>query len=198
MAARITGLTKGVGPSRFLAVVRSWSKQRRAVVGAVSLLVVLAACSSTGTYPVDLFSAMHYQHSYRTLEPPRFLAPEGAVPVDGRAPRYSASEITELENPATADEASIALGQQVYQVNCAVCHGETGDGNGLMSGYLTSSGANPPADLTAERLEQVPDNHIYNVVVNGLGQWMPAFGELIPGEQIWHLTNYIRSLQAAQ
>lgn len=197
MVARLAGLTNKRGLSRPLDAVRSLSTKQQAVGGAVLLLAVLAACSSTNTYPVDIYTAMHYQESYRTLEPPRFLAPEGAVPVDGRTPLYSGEQITQLENPVEADEASVMRGQQIYDVNCVVCHGETGAGDGPMVSYLTESGAAAPAVLTAERLEGVPDSHIYNVVTNGLGQWMPAFGNLIPGQDIWHLINYVRSLQAA-
>lgn len=199
MATRLTGLTSGHGLGRtgatVLGTIRSWTRVKKAVFGGVLLLMVLAACSSTSTYPIDFFTAMHYQHSFRTLEPPRFLSPEGAVPVDGRSPLLTTEQILQLQNPVAADEASVAIGQEVYDVNCAVCHGEGGNGDGPMAQILVDNGARPPADLTAERLVTVEDNHFYNVVTNGLPPFMPAFGNLIPGENIWHLVNYIRELQ---
>lgn len=199
MATRLTGLRSEHGLGRtgatVLGTVRSWTRVKKAVFGGVLLLMVLAACSSTTTYPIDFFSAMHYQHSFRTLEPPRFLSPEGAVPQQGRAPSFTTEQILQLQNPVEADEASIAIGQQVYDVNCAVCHGGDGNGNGPMAEYLVNNEARPPADLTAERLVNVEDNHFYNVVTNGLPPYMPAFGNLIQGENIWHLVNYIRELQ---
>ena len=48
------------------------------------LLVVLgtvALACSTGSYPVDVFTEMHYQQSYRSQEPPRLMPAEGAVPL---------------------------------------------------------------------------------------------------------------------
>ena len=198
MATRLTGFKSRLGTTRPIAAVGSWSRLRRSIFGGILLLGVLAACSSTTTYPIDYFSAMHYQHSYRTLEPPRFMAPEGAVPVQGRAPQYSSAQILELENPIPADEASIAMGQQLFNVNCAVCHGEGGNGDGLMAPFLESQDARPPADLTDNRLVNVEDNYFYNTMTNGLPPFMPAFGDLIEGQQMWHIVNYIRTLQGAQ
>ena len=195
MASRLTGMTREYGPRRIVAAVRSLSRGRQAVVGAVFLLAILAACSQTNTYPVDLFSAMHYQESYGTLEPPRFQAPEGAVPIQGRAPSYTTEQILQLQNPIPADEASVARGQQLYNVNCAACHGDQGLGNGPASGFLINGGARPPADLTADRMQQVEDNHFYNVMTNGLAPWMPAFPNLLTGYEMWDLINYIRALQ---
>lgn len=200
MSTRIAGLNSRLGVWRRARAVRSWSMRRRLAVGAaVMLLGILAACSSTNTYPIDYFSEMHYTESFRTFEPPRFLSPEGAVPVDGRAPAYTNEEMSQLENPMQADEASITRGQTIFNVNCAVCHGEAGDGNGVMTAYFEQYGVpRPPADLTEDRLVGVPDSYLYTVVTNGLPPNMPPFANLIPGEDIWHLINYIRELQGAQ
>lgn len=198
MATRLTGMTRWRSLGRPVGMVRSWSRLRQAVVGAVMLLAILAACSSTNTYPIDFYSAMHYQHSYRTLEPPRFQSPDSAVPIEGRSPIYTSAEIFELENPIPADEASIARGQVLYNVNCAVCHGETGNGDGPMAQRLVDNGARPPAVLTADRLVDVEDNYFYNTMTNGLPPYMPAFANLLQGDQMWDLINYIRELQGAQ
>ncbi len=161
------------------------------------MLGILAACSSTNTYPIDYFAEMHYQESYRTYEPPRFMAPESAVPVEGRAPAYTNEELAQLENPVEADEASVSFGQNVFNTNCQACHGEQGNGDGPMAAQFETYGARLPADLTSERLVGVPDSYLYTVVTNGLPPFMPPFGDLIPGDEIWHLINYIRELQGA-
>ncbi len=200
MSTRITSLSGRFGVRRCIATVRAWSgRQKLAVGGAVFLVSLLGACTipSTSTYPVDIFTAMHYQETFDAGEPQRFLAPDGAVPVQGRAPVYSPEEINQLENPIPPDAESLAIGQRVYNVNCAVCHGDQGNGDGPMAAQFTTYQANPPAVLTADRLQQVPDSHFYNVTTNGLGQFMPAFGNLIPGDEIWNLINYVRELQRA-
>lgn len=196
MSTRITGLNGRIGARRRVATVRSWSRRRRlALGGALVLLGVLAACSSTNTYPVDIFSEMHYSESYRTFEPPRFLSPEGAVPVTGRGPAYAPEELGQLENPIGADEASSARGETLFNINCVVCHGEQGGGDGPMAPEFETYGARLPADLTAERLQDVPDNYIYSVIYNGLGQYMPPFRNLVDSVAIWDLVNYVRALQ---
>lgn len=167
-------------------------------LGAVALLAVLAACDSSNTYPVDFFSEMHYQKSYRTVEPPRFGSPDTLVPVQGRVPAYPQGELVNIENPTQADEASLAFGQQLYTENCAACHGATGAGDGPMAPYFQGAIQRPPANLLQDRLVNQPDGYIYSVGVYGLGQYMPAFGNLIPGEDLWHLVNYIRVLQEQQ
>ncbi len=196
MSTRITGFNGRFGVRRRVATVRSWSRRRRYALGsAIVLLGVLAACSSSGTYPVDIFSEMHYSEAYRSFEPPRFLSPEGAVPVTGRGPAFAPEELGQLENPVDADEASTARGQVLFNTNCVVCHGAQGNGDGLMAPQFETYGARPPADLTAERLQDVPDSYIYSVIYNGLGQYMPPFRNLIDGDAIWDLVNYVRSLQ---
>jgi mono/diheme cytochrome c family protein len=197
MASRLAGLDMRYAVGGRIAGVRAWSRRRTALIGGVVVLLgVLAACSSTNTYPIDYFSEMHYQVAYKSLEPPRFGSVEGAVPTDGRAPEYAPDQIVQLENPVPADDASIARGLELFQVNCAVCHGEQGDGQGLIVPHFEANGApRLPADLTADRMVQVADNHFYNIVTNGLPPLMPPFGDLIPGDDIWHLVNYIRTLQ---
>lgn len=169
-----------------------------AAFGAVFLLAVVAACESTNTYPVDFFTEMHYQKSYRTVEPPRFGSPDTLVPVSGRFPQYTQQELVNVENPVEADEASIEFGQALYTANCATCHGETGEGNGPMLQYFENAAGRPPANLREQRLVDQPDGYIHSVVTYGLGQYMPPFGDLIPGQDIWHLVNYVRVLQEQQ
>lgn len=188
---------------RLRSLIRSARRHERrrfygAAFGAVFLLAIVAACDSTNTYPIDFFSEMHYQKSYRTLEPPRFGSPDTLVPVDGRMPQYAQGELVNIENPTEADEASLAQGQQLYTENCAMCHGDTGAGDGSMSTYFESSIGRPPANLLDQRLVDQPDGYLHSVVTYGLGEFMPAFGNLIPGEDIWHLVNYIRVLQEQQ
>lgn len=163
--------------------------------GVVFLLAVFAACDSTNTYPIDYFSEMHYQKSWRSFEPPRLAGPDGAVPIDGRAPLFSRQEAVEVENPLEASDETAARGEELFSVNCQACHGPTGEGNGPISSYFQQAGVNPPANLTEQRLQDVPDGYIYSVVEFGFGN-MPPFGNLIQGDDIWAIVTYIRQLQA--
>ena len=46
--------------------------------------------------------------------------------------------MSSLANPDAVDERSLLNGRKYFQINCAVCHGESGDGNGALGpGVLT-------------------------------------------------------------
>jgi mono/diheme cytochrome c family protein len=98
-------------------------------VAAVLLIgLVVAACDSTATYPIDFFSEMHYQKSWHAQEPPRPDAPAGIVPITGGAvPNYTMDEAKAIPNPVPVNAQSQQLGQQLFAVNCQVCHGPNGD-----------------------------------------------------------------------
>ena len=71
--------------------------------------------------------------------------PQYSVPVSGtEAPAFWVSHVagipqldslSVLPNPVPADERSLANGRKYYQINCAVCHGEAGMGNGPATLY---------------------------------------------------------------
>lgn len=95
-------------------------------------------------------------------------------------------------NPIFPDQDSIAIGRDLYQQNCAACHGL----NGVPPRGLD---LNPyPLDLTVH-VPQHPDGQIFLFIQKGVpGSAMPAWGELDEGrltdEQIWHLVNFLRTL----
>jgi cytochrome c5 len=165
-------------------------------VGTAALCVLglaLVACNP-GAYPVDIFKEMHYQPSQRRLEPERLSPPDDAVPVDGGRPDYTFSEATSLVNPVPGDPAHLARGQEVYRVNCAVCHGADGRAQTPMAQHFQRAGAVPPVDFTGARARGRTDGQLYWIVTNGLGN-MPAFRDLLSDEDVWTLVRVIRAFQ---
>src|SRR5260370_18598355 len=63
-------------------------------------------------------------------------------PTAGGAHRHL--EAAKLENPVAADAASIAAGKELYEKNCASCHGASGKGDGKMGETMKTK----PPDLT--------------------------------------------------
>ena len=96
-----------------------------------------------------------------------------------------------LDNPYPADTGSLNIGQGLYLQFCEVCHGVSGRGDGP----LASSVDPPPADLIVH-VPQHPDNVLFRFTQLGIpGSSMPPLGDTLTEEEIWHLINYLRSLE---
>ncbi len=90
-------------------------------------------------------------------------------------------------HPASAD--SLARGQQVYAQNCVSCHGISGRGDGPAGIMLRPR----PADFREHMAAGHTDAQLNDWIVNGVdGTSMPAFGQQLSQEDIWHVVNYIR------
>ena len=110
----------------------------------------------------------------------------------GQAPQ----EYLAMANPATpgnaANERAAALfdGSQRI-VNCAICHGKTGGGDGPLASQYDP----PPRNFScAKTIEGVPDGQLFWIIRFGSpGTAMPGHRKL-KDEQIWDLVLYLRQL----
>ncbi len=168
--------------------------------------VALAGCSR-GSYPLDFVSEMHYNQSYKIQEPPSLSAPADSVPITGREVDYAREDAAGLVNPVAATAATLQQGQLIYQINCAVCHGATGLGDGPMSQRLDAAGyPRAPANLTTSGSVSSGEGGLAFLVITkgfagayGLASdqfVMPPFGKLLTAEDRWTLVQYLRSISA--
>lgn len=96
-------------------------------------------------------------------------------------------------NPILPDSGSITRGESLYTTNCMICHGPAGQGDGDLAASFTP----PPADFTSGHTASHPDGDLHYWIQNGIPNTaMPAFGEQLSDEDIWHLVNYVRRLSA--
>lgn len=95
--------------------------------------------------------------------------------------------------PAELNEVFLSRGQERYGIHCAVCHGATGQGNGIVTNY----GLNGVANLLQERFRTMPDGQIFNTITHGKNT-MGAYGSNIAVEDRWAIVAYIRALQRSQ
>ena len=97
--------------------------------------------------------------------------------------------------PIPIDKAAIDRGQQRYEIYCSVCHGMTGNGDGM----IARRGFNKPlpASYHQDRLRQAPVGHFFDAMTNGWGA-MPSYATQIPVEDRWKIIAYIRALQLSQ
>lgn len=103
----------------------------------------------------------------------------------------------ELELTAESAEALIRRGEERYGIYCAVCHGDSGNGNGITAQYGVPVAGNPNAKLNLISPEVYPDGRLYEVITMGKGQ-MGGYGYNIPVRDRWAIIAYIHTLQAAK
>ncbi|MFY9611862.1 MAG: cytochrome c [Blastocatellia bacterium] len=94
------------------------------------------------------------------------------------------------EFPIAITAADLDTGQERFNISCALCHGATGDGNGM----IVRRGFRRPPSYDEERLRQAPVGYFFDVITNGFGT-MPAYAPEISPEDRWKIAAYIRALQ---
>jgi putative copper export protein/mono/diheme cytochrome c family protein len=98
--------------------------------------------------------------------------------------------IRDLPNPVTATPESRAIGEQIYQRQCVVCHGVTGAGNGPAAAALRPR----PADLRVHMAAGHTDGQLFDWITNGfVGTPMPAFKDTLSEKERWDTINFIRT-----
>jgi mono/diheme cytochrome c family protein len=98
---------------------------------------------------------------------------------------------TGLPLPVSAE--LLRRGQKELTVNCAVCHGATGLGNGITSKY----GLLGIANYHQDKYRQMADGQIFNTITHGYNTMM-AYGDKVTVKDRWAIIAYIRALQKSQ
>jgi mono/diheme cytochrome c family protein len=129
--------------------------------------------------------------SSRPLVPgtvPYGSAPRDEVLHTGRAGGQLASEL-----PVPLSEGLLERGRERFDIYCSMCHGRTGEGNGM----IVERGYRQPPTFHSDRLRGVPIGHFFDVMTNGFGA-MPSYAPQVPVEDRWAIAAYIRALQLSQ
>jgi mono/diheme cytochrome c family protein len=137
------------------------------------------------------------QRAADSLTPPRGN-PQFSVPVSGTSVAgYQVSyrplpnvidSLAGVPNPTPVSDASLANGRKYYAINCAVCHGDTGAGNGPATRYGMGG-----FTLVTARQRAFSDGYIYGMIRNGRGS-MPTYNRIEEMDR-WDVVNYVRALQ---
>lgn len=159
------------------------------MVSIVALLLMGAGASLLvfyGVIEIPVPSQMVNQESIGYEQGPRLAAPGQAIPVQG--PVLIAGRPASEPVPATAN--SLARGEVLFGINCAVCHGENGAGDGPLSSFFSPG----PADLTSDDVQSLSEDVVFLVIVNGRGI-MPSLAENLSPAETWDIVNYVGTLK---
>jgi mono/diheme cytochrome c family protein len=119
-------------------------------------------------------------------------APPAGVSANNQAGLYP-DDVDTIPMQITKED--LDRGQERYNIYCSVCHGMTGNGDGM----IARRGFNKPSPATyhQDRLRQAPPGHFFDVMTNGWGA-MPAYAQQVSVEDRWRIVAYIRALQLSQ
>jgi len=180
--------------------------KRVLVVAAFALLVVDAGCvrgCPSSRPPIHINPNMDWQPRYDAQEESRFFY-DGAVmrpPVPGTVARGQLHEDTAFQTgkdesgqflaklPGDA-EALLPRGEARYAIYCQPCHNRRGNGQGI----LTQRAGVPVPSFHDDRIRQLPDGEIFDVITNGKGL-MPSYAYPIPVADRWAIIAHVRRLE---
>jgi mono/diheme cytochrome c family protein len=93
----------------------------------------------------------------------------------------------------TLDKALLERGQSRFNIYCAPCHSQTGEGDGM----VVRRGYKQPPSMHDPRLRAQPLGYFYDVITRGFGQ-MPDYAAQIQPKDRWAVAAYLRALQISQ
>ena len=102
-----------------------------------------------------------------------------------------ADDVDTFPFPITED--TVKRGRERYDIYCSVCHGLTGNGDGM----IVRRGFRRAASFNDDRLRQAPVGHYFDAITNGWGM-MPSYAPQITVQDRWAIIAYIRALQLSQ
>lgn len=94
-----------------------------------------------------------------------------------------------MVNPVKPTPESQAQAKKMYGYDCAMCHGENGNGKGdlAIDSKLTLKDFTDPAAL-----KDLSDGELFNIIKNGKGQ-MTGEGPRLNTEGTWNMVILVRS-----
>ncbi len=134
-------------------------------------------------FPTDMADQLSVDYQ----EGPRLLPPEGAVPAQGLPVIPEEFPV----NPVPADEVSLQRGAILYGIDCQLCHGAQGHGDGPLAERFDRT----PQNLTGPQITAEFDGTVYLTITEGFGQ-MPSLAENLTPRERWDVVNYVRTLPA--
>lgn len=163
----------------------------------------MRGCTSSRP-PIHIIPNMDSQPKYQAQEESAFFYDGAAmrVPVEGTVARGEFYEDEELplhtgrdaqgafvDSPIEVTDAVRARGAQRFDIYCRPCHGELGDGQGV----LFDKGV-PVTSYFDPRLMGMKDGEIFDVITHGKGLMQP-YGYAIPVLDRWSIITHVRELQ---
>lgn len=170
-----------------------------------SIFLSLTSCSDSKSPNYQFMPNMYESVGYEAYSEGTIFADEQSAkkPVEGSVPRgytpYDYEDTNEdrerakaeLKNPLPVTEENLAAGKELYGYFCAVCHGDKGDGKGILVEREKFLGVPSYADPG----RVINEGGIYHVQMYGLNA-MGAFTPQTTPEERWQIAMHVLNLKA--
>jgi mono/diheme cytochrome c family protein len=159
-------------------------------------LLAVAPISTSNSYPWDQDMVdQPAEKAQESLAPPG----PGSIPIHGGEivplPKNEEESdamkaaAAELINPVPASQESLARGQIFYEVNCFVCHGKEGKGDGPVGLKFVEKA---PVDLSDAYTQDQAVGELFFTLTRGRAK-MPFYRDALSPSERWDVINYVKS-----
>jgi len=133
-----------------------------------------------------------FPDGYEALEPVAGSVARGWLPYEyENTAQAKDSAKVNLKNPLLYTEDNLAKGGELYNIYCGVCHGDKGDGQGILAKREKVLGV--PAYNDAGRA--ITEGSVYHVMYYGINS-MGSYASQMTEEELWLVDHYVMTLKA--
>lgn len=179
--------------------------KNNAYIFVILIVLGLTSCSDSKSPNFQFMPNMYESVAYEAYsEGALFVNEQSAkLPVEGTVPRghsvYDYENTLEgfadarenLKNPLPVTEKNLAAGKELYGYFCSVCHGDKGDGKGILAQREKFLGIPSYADPG----RVITEGSIYHVQMYGLNA-MGAYTAQTTSKERWQITMHVQNLKA--
>jgi mono/diheme cytochrome c family protein len=105
-------------------------------------------------------------------------------------PATISAEDKARKNPVKFAEVSVDRGKKIFATQCALCHGDKGDGKGELAADMKLT---LPDFTKPDTLKDRTDGEIFTIIGAGTDT-MPSQGSRLSETHRWNLVNYLRAV----
>ncbi len=168
--------------------------------------ISLVSCFNNNSPNYQFFPDMYAPVGYETYgdyevfpgNQEALLPSEGSIPRGWMPYEYENSTAglelarAELKNPLPVTEKNLAEGEELYDIFCAVCHGKSGDGKGILVKREKFLGIPSYAD-SGRNITEGSTYHVQMFGLNSMGSHASQTNE----KERWQITMHVLNLKAA-
>jgi len=162
--------------------------------------LTLLSCSDNKHPGYNYMPDMAYSVAHETyVHPDSADVMSAKIPVEGTIPRgympYHYKDTKEdyeragreVKNPLPPLDDVIAEGGRLFNIYCAICHGEKGDGNG----FIVANEKFPavPPSYFEEKMLNMPEGQMFHSVTHGKNM-MGSYASQLTVEERWKVITY--------